>query len=145
MSIKADAQSIINDLPEDASWDDLVKELYRHKKITLGMTDMEVVQSELSEADINAIIARLKSSSSRPDDMRNTKSYTPGNAVTLGMISGVTAILFSLVFPPIAWVAAAVAFGSGLFGIIRKEEKSWIPVLLALVSLVPLINILVNK
>lgn len=145
MSIKADAQSIIKDLPEDASWDDLVKELYRQKKITHGMTDLEVVQSELSEADVNAIMARLKSSSSKPDDMRNTKNYTPGNAVTLGMISGIAAILFSLVFPPIAWVAAFVAFGSGLFGIYRKEEKSWVPILLAIVSLFPLINLLMNK
>ncbi|CAN8140824.1 DUF2157 domain-containing protein [uncultured Thiomicrorhabdus sp.] len=145
MSIKADAQSIINELPEDASWEDLIKALYRSKKITLGMTDMEVVQSELTEADINAIMARLESSNSRPDDMRNTKSYTPGNAVTLGMISGVAAILFSLVFPPIAWIAAIVAFGSGLFGMSKKEEKSWVPVLLAIVSLVPLINILANS
>ncbi|BBP45955.1 hypothetical protein THMIRHAS_13280 [Thiosulfatimonas sediminis] len=142
MTIKADAQNIVNHLPDDASWEDLVKELYRQKKITLGLTDLEVVQNELSDADLNTIIARLKSSNSRPDDMRNTKTYTPGNAVTLGMIAGVIAILFSLVFPPISWVAAAVAITAGSFGVIRQEEKSWVPVLLALISLVPVINIL---
>jgi len=138
MTIKTEAHSIIDSMPDDSTWDDLVKELYKHKKITLGLTDLEVVQHELNEADLNAIMARLRSSSNKPDDMRNTKTYNPGNAVTLGMIAGVFAIVFSFVFPPIAWVGAIVAFFSGAFGIVSKEEKSWIPVLLAVVSLVPL-------
>ncbi|QKI89153.1 hypothetical protein [Thiomicrorhabdus xiamenensis] len=144
MSIKEDALSIVNALPDEATWEDLVKELYRQKKITLGMSDTEIVQDELTEADLNAIIARLKSASSLPDDMRNTKTYKPGNATTLGMVAGVTAIVFSLVFPPIAWIGAGVAFIAGIFGSMRKEEKSWIPILLALVSMIPLVSILMQ-
>lgn len=54
----------------------------RHRKITLGMTDIEVAQDHLSEAELSAVIARLHSSSSRPDDMRNTKTYNPSNSLT---------------------------------------------------------------
>ena len=142
MSIKAQAHEIIDQLGDEASWNDLVRELYKQKKITIGLTDIEVVQSELSDADVSSVMARLESSSSQPSDMRNTKTYNPGNAVTLGMIAGVIAILFSFVFPPIAWVAAFLAFGSGLYGVSQKEEKAWIPILLSVVSLVPVLNIL---
>lgn len=142
MSIKTEAQEIINNLPDDANWNDLVKELYRQKKLTLGLSDIEAVQESLTEADINAIMARLESSNSRPVDMRNTKTYNPGNAVTMGMIAGVVAILFSMVFPPIAWVSAAAALGAGVFGLSRKEEKAWIPVLLSIVALFPIIYML---
>lgn len=141
MTIKAEAQAIIDQLDDTASWDDLVRELYKQKKITLGLTDIELVQDQLNDSDVNAILARLESSSSQPSDMRNTKSYNPGNAVTLGMISGVIAILFSFVFPPIAWAAAVIALVAGGFGISQKEEKAWIPVLLAGVSLVPILAI----
>lgn len=142
MSIKAQAHEIIDQLSDDASWNDLIKELYKQKKITIGLTDIEVVQSELSDADVSAVMARLESSSSQPTDMRNTKTYNPGNAVTLGMIAGVIAILFSFVFPPIAWVTAFLAFGSGLYGVSQKEEKAWIPILLSVVSFVPVLNIM---
>lgn len=141
MTIKAEAQAIIDQLDDNASWDDLVRELYKQKKITLGLTDIELVQDQLNDSDVNAILARLESSSSQPSDMRNTKSYNPGNAVTLGMAAGVIAILFSFVFPPIAWAAAVVALVAGSFGISQKEEKAWIPVLLAGVSLVPILAI----
>ena len=94
MSIKQEAHEIIDRLDDDASWNDLVKSLYLNKKITLGMTDLEVVQSDLSEADINCIMNRLQSASNQPSDMLNTKTYVPGNSATLGMIAGVVAILF---------------------------------------------------
>ncbi|HHT00308.1 MAG TPA: hypothetical protein ENK73_05560, partial [Thiomicrospira sp.] len=99
MSIKEDAHAIVDQLSDDANWNDLVKALYMNKKITLGMTDMEVVQDSLSEADIIGIIGRLQSASAQPDDMRNTKTYEPGDSATHGMIAGVVAILFSFVFP----------------------------------------------
>ncbi len=119
--------------------DDLVKSLYRNKKITLGLTDLEVVQEQLSEAELSSIITRLHSSSSRPDDMRDTKTYNPGNAATLGMVSGIIAIFTAFVFPPISWVAAGIAAVSGLVGVKNKEPKAWVPVLMAAVSIVPLL------
>lgn len=135
MTIKADAQQIINDLPDDATWDDLVKELIRQRKITTGLKDHEIHSNdELTDADLNAIMARLHSSHSRSDDMRNTKTYKPGNATTLGMVAGIIAIVFAFVIPPISWLGAAIAVIAGGFGISRKEEKAWIPLLLAFVA-----------
>lgn len=142
MSIKQQAHDIIDQLDDDASWDDLVKSLYLNKKITLGMTDLEVVQDKLSESDVNGIMGRLKSASAQPDDMRNTKTYNPGDSATLGMIAGVVAILFSFVFPPIAWVAAPVALIAGAIGIKNKEDKAWVPILLAVISIGPMLPII---
>lgn len=144
MSIKQEAHAIVDGLADDAQWNDLVKALYREKKITLGMTDLEVVQPELSESQISSIISRMQSASSTPDDMRNTKTYQPGNSATLGMVAGLVAVLFSFVFPPIAWVAAPIAVVAGLVGIKNKEEKAWIPILLAIVSAAPMIMVLSN-
>jgi hypothetical protein len=53
------------------------------------------------------------------------------------MVAGVTAIVFAFIFPPISWLGAAVAVLAGGFGISRKEQKAWIPLLLAMVSLLP--------
>lgn len=145
MSLKEDAHAIVDQLNDDANWDDLVKALYLNKKITLGMTDLEVVQDQLSESDVNGIMGRLKSASTQPDDMRNTKTYKPGDSATLGMIAGVVAILFSFVFPPIAWVAAPIAIIAGLIGVKNKEEKAWVPILLALISIVPMIKIVLDS
>ena len=135
MTIKADATEVIQGLPEEASWDDLVKELIRQRKITVGLRDHEIHSTDdFSEAELNAIMARLHSSHSMPDDMRNTKTYNPGNATTLGMIAGVVAVVFAFVIPPISWLGAAIAMVAGGVGISRKEEKAWIPMLLAFVS-----------
>ncbi|GAB6070286.1 hypothetical protein JCM30760_13830 [Thiomicrorhabdus hydrogeniphila] len=144
MSIKKDAHQIIDQLDDDANWDDLVKSLYKNKKITLGMTDIEVVQSDLSESDINGIMGRLQSASTQPDDMRNTKSYQPGDSATLGMVSGVVAILFALVFPPITWIAAPIAVIAGLIGLRNKEDKAWVPILLAIIAIIPMITVLLG-
>jgi hypothetical protein len=135
MTIKADAIEVIQGMSEEASWDDVVKELIRQRKITVGLRDHEIHSTdEFSEAELNAIMARLHSSHSMPDDMRNTKTYNPGNATTLGMIAGVVAVVFAFVIPPISWLGAAIAMVAGGVGISRKEEKAWIPVLMAFVS-----------
>ncbi len=141
MTVKAEAQAIVAQLQDDASWDDLIKELIRQRKITIGMRDEEIHQTELNNAQVNAIVARLHSSHSLPDDMRNTNTYRPGNATTLGMVSGVLAVVFAFIFPPIAWLGAAVAVMAGGYGISKKEEKAWIPILLAMVSLLPFVLI----
>jgi len=142
MSIKESANKIINELADDASWDDLVKSLMVNKKITLGMTNAELAKEHLSEADLSAIIARLHGSRSIPDDMRNTKTYDPGNAATIGMVAGVVAIFFSFIFPPISWLGAIVAFVAGAYGMIKGQSKAWVPILMAMVSIVPLFFII---
>lgn len=142
MSVKTEAQHIIDQLSDDATWDDLIKALIRERKITIGMRDDEIHQGELTEADINSIMSRMHSSHSMPDDMRNTQTYKPGNATTLGMAAGIVAVLFAFIFPPIAWLGAVVAVISGGFGLSRKEEKAWIPILLAMVSMLPLLIVL---
>lgn len=144
MSIKEDAHAMVDQLPNDAHWDDLVKSLYKNKKITLGMTDLEVAQPELTDSDINSILGRIESSSSEPTDMRNTRNYQPGNASTLGVIAGVIAILFSFVFLPVAWIAAPVALISGVIGLKNKEEKAWVPILLSLVSVIPMVVLFIG-
>lgn len=145
MSIKEDAHAIVDQLSNDAHWDDLVKSLYKSKKITLGMTDLEVAQPELTDSDISSILGRIESSSSEPTDMRNTRTYQPGNASTLGMVAGVIAIVFSFVFPPVAWIAAPVALISGVIGLKNKEEKAWVPILLSLISVIPLVSLFMNN
>ncbi len=145
MSIKKDAHALVDQLADDAQWDDLVKTLYKNKKITLGMSNAERVKPELSDSDINAILGRLASASSQPSDMRDTRNYQPGNAATLGMVAGVIAVLFAFVFPPISWVAGPVAFVAGIVGLKNKEEKAWVPILLALVSIVPMLVMLMNS
>jgi len=142
MSIKEDAHAIIDQLDDNADWNDLVKTLYINKKITLGMTDIEVVQDSLTESDVNGIIGRLQSASTQPDDMRNTKTYQPGDSATLGMVAGVIAIVFSFIFPPIAWIAAPVAIVAGVVGVKNKEDKAWVSILLALVSIIPMLVLL---
>lgn len=142
MTMKEELAQILSELPDDATWDDLLKELYRRKKITHGMNDEELaMETPLPESEVNAIMARVDSSWSIPDDMRNTKKYKPGNYVTLGMAAGVVAVLFAMVFPPLSWLAALLAGIAGVIGVVHKEEKAWVPILLALVSLLPFLFI----
>lgn len=145
MSIKQEVNVIIDNLPDNATWDDLVKSLIKNKKITLGMTDIELSQHDLSEADVSNIVSRLHSSYSMPDDHRNTKTYNPSNAVTLGMVSGIIAIVFAFIFPPLSWIAAGVATLSGVVGVVTRQEKAWVPILMSIVAVVPIYFIFLNQ
>lgn len=144
MSIKEQAHEIVEKLDDNASWDDLVRALYLENKLTLGMTDLELVKKELQESDVDQILSRIKTSSTISEEMRNTRVYAPGNATTLGMIAGVVAIVFAIVFPPIAWVAGCVATVSGILGLKNKESKAWVPILLTIVSFAPLVSVINN-
>ena len=144
MSIKEQAHEIVEKLDDNASWDDLVRALYLENKLTLGMTDLELVKKELQESDVDQILSRIKTSSTISEEMRNTRVYAPGNATTLGMIAGVVAIVFAIVFPPIAWVAGCVAIVSGILGLKNKESKAWVPILLTIVSFAPLVSVINN-
>lgn len=106
------------------------------------MTDIELSQNDLSDSDVSNIVSRLHSSQSMPDDHRNTKSYDPVNAVTLEMVGGVAAIIFAFIFPPLSWLGAAVALIAGIVGLIGKQEKAWIPILMASVAIVPIFFII---
>lgn len=138
MSIKEELPAIVEQLDDDATWEDLIKELYRQKKVTVGLTEDELKTPQLDESKLNAIIGRLESAKAIPDDMRNTKEYNPGNATTLGMVGGIVAIVFAFVFPPISWMGGVAAVIGGLVGLKNHEEKAWVPILLAIVSLIPL-------
>ncbi len=142
MSMKEELAQILSELPDEADWEDLLRELYRWKKITVGMNEEELaMEAPLPESEVNAIMGRVISASNLPDDMRNTRKYNPGNYVTLGMASGVVAVLFAMVFPPLSWLAAIIAGIAGVVGVVHKEEKAWVPILLALVSLIPMLFI----
>jgi hypothetical protein len=114
----------------------------KEKKITLGLTDLEVAQESLSDAELTNIITRLHSAQSIPDDHRNTVTYNPGNSATLGMVAGIVAVFFAFIFPPVSWIGAGVAFIAGLIGVKNKEPKAWIPILLAIVSTAPILFVL---
>ncbi|QCU90128.1 hypothetical protein [Thiomicrorhabdus sediminis] len=141
MSAKTEAMKIIEQLDDKASWNDIIKAFYLERKLTIGLSKDEINREQLTESEVNGILARLESASDMPSDMLNTKEYNPGNATTLGMVSGVIAILFAFIFPPITWVAAAVALVSGLVGLKRKEEKYWVGILLALISILPMLSL----
>lgn len=138
MSIKKEAQDIVDGLADNAGWDDLVRELYKKKKITLGMTDIEVVQDELSDSDISGIMSRLQSSSSTPDDMRNTKTYNPNNSVTASwvMVALAPLLFISILLAPIAYILAVGGVFFGMKAMSEKVEKAWMPIGVAIVELI---------
>lgn len=138
MSIKQDAHQIVDELQEDATWNDLVKELYRQKKITLGMTDIEVAQEEVTDADVSSVLARIQSASSMPDDMRNTRAYEPNNSVTASwVLVALAPLLFiSILLAPVAYVLAAGGIVLGLKALKEHAEKAWLPVLVGAIELV---------
>ena len=39
--LKTEAKKLIDDLPEDATWDDLMYKIYVRKKIEMGLKDIE--------------------------------------------------------------------------------------------------------
>ena len=49
-SVKQAAQEIIDHLPDDASWDDLMYELYVKQKIEQGLADIEAGRTVSHEA-----------------------------------------------------------------------------------------------
>lgn len=139
MSIKQEAHEMIDNLTDESTWDDLVKELYRSKKITLGMTDIEVVQDQLSEAEIATIMSRMQSSSSRPDDMRNTKTYNPDNSVTASwaLVALAPLLFISILLAPVAYVLSVAGIFFGIKGLIAtKKSAAWVPIAIGIIELI---------
>jgi|GEM_PF-2215032 len=137
MSIKQEAHEIVDQLSDTANWDDLVKSLYKNKKITLGMKDIEVVQDSLSDSDINAVISRLQSASSIPDDMRNTKAYNPSNSVTASwaMVALAPLLFISILLAPVAYILAIGGIVFGVKAMVEKVPKAWFPVGVGVIEL----------
>ena len=135
VTTKQQAAEMINNLPDNANWDDVVKTLIKNRKLSFGMSDAELLaEGQLTDAEVSAVVSRLETSRNLQDDMRSTKHYKPGNATTLGMIAGIIAIFFAFVMPPISWIGAVLAVVAGGVGLSRGEEKAWIPLLMAFIS-----------
>lgn len=136
MSHKHEMKALIDRLPDDASWDDLVWQLYSEGKVRLGLNESEQGQP-MTRDKFQQLFVRAESAHTQPSDMRNTMIYNPGNTTTIAMIAGVIAAGFAFVFPPIAWLAAPVAFIGGFIGVLAGQQRAWVAMLLALVTLLP--------
>lgn len=134
--IKREMLQLIDRLPEDASWDDLMYQLYAEGKVTRGLSEDERGQP-MTEDAFNHLFTRAESAHSLPEDMRNTLIYHPGNTTTIAMVAGVIAAAFAFVFPPIAWLAAPVALIAGFMGVLAGQQRAWVAMLLALVTFLP--------
>lgn len=134
--IKKEMEQLIDRLPEDASWDDLLYQLYAQGKVTRGLSEDERDMPVTIDA-FNQLFTRAESAHSLPEDMRNTLIYHPGNTTTIAMVAGVIAAAFAFVFPPISWFAAPVALIAGFMGVLAGQQRAWVAMLLALVTFLP--------
>lgn len=149
MSIKKEAHDIVDQLADGAEWDDLVRSLYKNKKITLGMSDLEVVQESLTDSDVNTIISRLHSSSSTPDDMRNTRKYRPNNSATASwaLVALAPLLFISILLAPVAYILALGGIFFGFKAMSENAEKAWMPIGVGVIELllfiaIPLIGVM---
>jgi hypothetical protein len=131
-------------MPADASWNDVVYQLYLDGKVTLGLAENERDEAMSRELFDNLFI-RAESAHDMPNDMRNTLIYHPGNTTTVAMVAGVIAAGFAFVFPPIAWLAAPVAFIAGFMGVLAGQPRAWVAMMLSLVTLLPFAPMVLNK
>jgi hypothetical protein len=123
-------------MPADSSWNDVVYQLYLDGKVTLGLAENERDEAMSREIFDNLFI-RAESAHDMPEDMRNTLIYHPGNTTTVAMVAGVIAAGFAFVFPPIAWLAAPIAFIAGFMGVLAGQPRAWVAMMLSLVTLLP--------
>jgi len=54
-NLKAEAWRLIDQLPDSATWDDLMKEIYHHQKIEAGLADSDAGRT----VDVKLIRARF--------------------------------------------------------------------------------------
>jgi hypothetical protein len=134
---------LVEKLPEDATWDDVMYQLYAQGKVNLGLAENERV-GVISREDFDNLFIRAESAHDMPEDMRNTLIYHPGNTTTVAMIAGVIAAAFAFVFPPIAWMAAPVAFIAGFMGVLGGQKRAWVAMMLALVTLIPFVPLVIK-
>jgi len=137
-NIKNELQALVERLPAEATWNDVVYQLYVDGKVTLGLAENERDEVMSRELFDNLFI-RAESAHDMPDDMRNTLIYHPGNTTTVAMVAGVVAAAFAFVFPPISWLAAPVAFVAGFMGVLAGQPRAWVAMMLSLVTLIPFV------
>lgn len=142
-NIKNELIALANRVPNDATWDDVVYQLYLDGKVTLGLAENER-DAVMSREMFDNLFIRAESAHDMPDDMRNTLIYHPGNTTTVAMVAGVVAAGFAFVFPPIAWMAAPVAFIAGFMGVLAGQPKAWVAMMLSLVTLIPFVPMVLN-
>ncbi len=142
-TIKNELVQLVEQLPEDATWDDVMYQLYAQGKVNLGLAENERV-GVISREDFDDLFVRAESAHDMPEDMRNTLIYHPGNTTTVAMIAGVIAAAFAFVFPPIAWMAAPVAFIAGFMGVLGGQKRAWVAMMLALVTLIPFVPLVIK-
>ncbi len=142
-TIKNELVQLVEQLPEDATWDDVMYQLYAQGKVNLGLAENERV-GVISREDFDNLFIRAESAHDMPEDMRNTLIYHPGNTTTVAMIAGVIAAAFAFVFPPIAWMAAPVAFIAGFMGVLGGQKRAWVAMMLALVTLIPFVPLVIK-
>lgn len=138
MSIKQEAHEIVDQLPEDAHWEDLVKSLYRNQKITLGMNDHEIEEGAPSEAEISNIFSRLSCAGHVPEDAQDTQKYSPGNSLTASWALVALGPLFfiSILLMPVAYIFALVGMVLGIKSMGKDVGHAWVPVVVGLVELI---------
>jgi hypothetical protein len=142
-NMKDEMIALVDRLPADANWNDLVYQLYAEGKVNLGLAENER-DGVMSREVFDNLFIRAESAHDMPDDMRNTLIYHPGNTTTVAMIAGVVAAAFAFVFPPIAWMAAPVAFIAGFMGVLGGQPRAWVAMMLSLVTLVPFIPMILK-
>lgn len=142
-NMKDEMIALVDRLPADANWNDLVYQLYAEGKVNLGLAENER-DGVMSREVFDNLFIRAESAHDMPDDMRNTLIYHPGNTTTVAMIAGVVSAAFAFVFPPIAWMAAPVAFIAGFMGVLGGQPRAWVAMMLSLVTLVPFIPMILK-
>jgi hypothetical protein len=142
-NMKNELIELVDRLPADANWNDLVYQLYAEGKVNLGLAENE--RDEIISREVfDNLFIRAESAHDMPVDMRNTLIYHPGNTTTVAMIAGVVAAAFAFVFPPIAWMAAPVAFIAGFMGVLGGQPRAWVAMMLSLVTLVPFLPMILK-
>lgn len=61
-NIKADARRIVEELPDDATWEDLMYKIYVLESVEAGLADVEAGRSIPHEEAVTKIRASIKSS-----------------------------------------------------------------------------------
>ena len=77
-NLRQELLAIVDNLPENAGWDDLLFALYAEGKISLGLSEDEL-EEPMTREKFDQLFSRSESAHDLPDDMRNTQVYQPGN------------------------------------------------------------------
>lgn len=123
----------LSQLTDDATWEDVVVELVREKKLHWILNEQEKAElhQALEDGEVAAVMARLHSSSSQKDDMRDTDVHYPDQWTTWAVGAGVVSFL---PIPILSWALFAIAGVAGLIGTLKGEKKAWIGMVLAFLS-----------